>query len=97
MDKLILVLYVDVGNSPDEDINSYIKLVGGQLFSEEVILKLEATTFVIPTRSGGTRIECINPKFIVDNDVYRDYRIKMDILNENIDKFILDKNKKENE
>lgn len=88
MHKLILILYVDVGNMPDEHVDPYVKHVGKQMFTEEVITKLEATTFVIPTRSGGTRIECINPKFVLDQDVYRDYRLKMDILKENMDKFI---------
>jgi hypothetical protein len=97
MDKLILVLYVDVGNIPEKNVNEVVKKIGNSLFTEDVISNLNATTFVIPTRGGGTRIECVNPKFVVDNDVYREYRIKMDILNENIDKFILYKTKKENE
>ena len=88
MDKLILVLYVDVGNIENKYVDKHVKRIGHALFTEDVIRKTEATTFVIPVRGGGTRIECINPKFVVDNEVVREHRIKLDILNENLDNFI---------
>lgn len=84
MDKLILVLYVDVQNLDEDTACKYVKHVANSLFPEDVTKKLDATTFVIPRIGGGTIIEAINPKFIVDVDVYRDFRLKLDVLNENI-------------
>lgn len=92
MDKLILVLYVDIGDLLDVESVIMCERVGKQLFPEEVVMKLDATTFIIPVRGGGTRLECISPKFIVDAEVMRDHRLKLDILNENLDHFINQKN-----
>lgn len=88
MDKLILVLYVDVQGVPEEGINDYIKMVSKSLFPEDVLEKLNATTFIIPRIGGGTIIEAINPKFIVDVEVYKDFRLKIDVLNENISDYL---------
>lgn len=88
MDKLILVLYIDVNGLEDREAAGLVREVGNKLFTEEVIEKTNATTFVIPVSGGGTRLECINPKFIVDADVLREHRIKLDILNENFNHFI---------
>lgn len=87
MDKLILVLYVDVQNLSPKESEDLCNHIGKTLFRPEVIEKLDATTFIIPVNGGGTRLESINPKFIVDVDVYRDYRLKLDVLNENLDHF----------
>lgn len=88
MDKLILVLYVDVGNLLAEEADLYTKRVSSSLFPTSVVEKLDATTFIIPRRGGGTVIESINPKFIVDESVYRDFRLKIDVLAEHINHFI---------
>lgn len=88
MDKLILVLYVDVGNLDDSKINEHVRYVAGSLFTEEVIKKTEATTFVIPVREGGTRVECINPKYVVDLDLYESHHQKLESINKNLDYLI---------
>lgn len=88
MDKLILVLYVDVQNLDEETAGNYVRMVSKSLFPEDVTSKLDATTFVIPRIGGGTVLEAINPKFVVDADVHRDFRLKMDILSEYISEFI---------
>lgn len=93
MDKLILVLYVDVQNLEESTINEYVKHVSNRLFPEDVTAKLDATTFVIPRIGGGTTIEAINPKFIVDNDLYKEFRLKFDVLNEHINDYINTKTK----
>ena len=88
MDKLILVLYVDVQNLDEETAGNYVRMVSKSLFPEDVTSKLDATTFVIPRVGGGTVLESINPKFILDADVYRDHRLKMDVLQEHMSDFI---------
>lgn len=93
MDKLILVLYVDVKNLEVDVAEKYVKHVSSLLFPENVTTKLDATTFVIPRIGGGTTIEAINPKFILDADVYRNFRLKMDVLSEHITEYINLKNK----
>jgi hypothetical protein len=88
MDKLILVLYVDVTNIEQADVERHVRYIGNLLFNEDVIKKLDATTFVIPRLGGGTTIECINPKFVVDKEVNKSYESKMKILNDNLEHFI---------
>lgn len=88
MDKLILVLYIDIADHSPRDSNEICNKISRELFPEEIIEKLNATTFIIPIRGGGTKLECINPKFIVDAEVMREHRLKLDILNENFDHFI---------
>lgn len=88
MDKLILVLYVDVETLQEREAEEYVNRIAAYLFPKDVVEKLGATTFVIPRRGGGTVIESLNPKFIVDADVYREYRLKLDVLSEHIDHFI---------
>ena len=95
MDKLILVLYVDVQNLDEETAANHVRMVASSLFPEDVTSKLDATTFVIPRIGGGTTIEAINPKFIIDADVYRDFRLKMDVLSEHMTEFINLKTKNE--
>jgi len=94
MDKLILVLYVDVQTLEGEEAEKYVRHVSRILFPEDVTTKLDATTFVIPRIGGGTVIEAINPKFILDTNLYNDFRLKMDVLSEHITEFI---NLKKNE
>jgi hypothetical protein len=95
MDKLILVLYVDIGDLEEKHINQHVKYVGSALFTEEVILKTGAITFVIPTRTGGTRIECINPKYVADVDLYNSFLDKIGDLNDNIN-YLIHMKKKDN-
>lgn len=88
MDKLILVLYVDVETLEGEEAENYVNRVAASLFTKEVVEKLNATTFVIPRRGGGCMIESLNPKFVLDHDMYADYKLKLDVLSEHIDHFI---------
>jgi hypothetical protein len=88
MDKLILVLYVDVQNLDEETAANYVKMVSKSLFPEDVTSKLDAITFVIPRIGGGTIIESINPKYILDTNLYSDFRLKMDVLQEHMSDFI---------
>ena len=89
MDKLILVLYIDVANLDNKDVAQHVNLVASKLFTEEVVQATGAITFVIPVRTGGTRIECINPKYIIDDNLYESHHEKLDMINKNLDYYIL--------
>jgi hypothetical protein len=97
MDKLILVLYVDVETLEGREATDYVQSVAASLFPKDVVDKLEATTFVIPKRGGGTYIDSINPKFILDTDVYRTYQVKMNELTKHVDQFIKENKNNKNE
>jgi hypothetical protein len=75
--KLILVLYVGVGNMLDEDVDQYVRRVRERLCPTEVIKNLDATLFVIPRRNADTIIECINPNYVVDEKLYNSYNEKL--------------------
>jgi len=91
MDNMILVLYVDVGNMEDKDVTEFVRRVSKGLLPEEVVRNLDATVFVIPRRGEGTRLECINPHYVLDQDLFDQYRKNLEILNENLNHFIVQK------
>lgn len=69
MENKILVIYVGVAGIRSEDIEE---------FTKKVTKKLIPTTFqgeviVIPTQSTNTRIECINPKYIMDKNLIQEH------------------------
>jgi hypothetical protein len=86
MDNIILVLYVNVGILPDDEVGKYVKDVSDMMFRDDVLKKIGATSFIIPVREGDTRLECIHPKFILDSEVYKEYESKLKELNNNLEK-----------
>lgn len=61
MEELILVIYIGVQGVRNEDIPEFVR---------NVTKNISPTTFEgeiisIPTQSPDTRIECINPKYII--------------------------------
>lgn len=88
MDKLILVLYLNVGNTQGLEMENFVRSVSKAMFSEETISKLNATTFVIPVRNSDSRLECINPNYIIDGDLYAAHQAKLTELNDHINNMI---------
>jgi hypothetical protein len=62
-DKLILVHYIDTGNMDMSDIPGFIQEIARKMSSE----KDEHISYFVPIR-GETRIECINPKLVDENE-----------------------------
>lgn len=60
-DKLFLVYYVNVGNIHAEDVNEYLYSFAETFTYDESIEKI-----IIPIREGETRVECINPVLLTD-------------------------------
>ena len=66
---MILVIYVGVQGIRSEDISDYTHKIASKIipttFHGEVIL--------LPTQSPDTRIECINPKYITDDELIKEH------------------------
>ena len=69
MENKILVMYVGVAGIRSEDITEYVNRVTRNInpktFGGEII--------VIPTQSQNTKIECINPEYITDNNLVKEH------------------------
>jgi hypothetical protein len=64
MEKLILAIYVHVGNMSPADIAEHMDRMMGSLNNkDENILH-----YVIPIQEGNSRIECLNPKLVLEKD-----------------------------
>lgn len=65
MENKILVIYVGIAGIRSEDIEDFIHRVANRItpktFDGEIIF--------IPIQSTDTRIECVNPKYITDNEL----------------------------
>ena len=61
-DKIILVCYIDVSEIDDSYTLEYLNRFSESLIFDESVLKL-----IIPNNEE-TRIECINPKLISDDE-----------------------------
>ena len=75
MDKIILVFYINVGNRDNSEVYE---------FMDEIKTSLDPKTedimrFLIPVRTGETRIKCINPKIVSKED----YEQAKDVLERN--------------
>lgn len=85
--NLILVLYLGIGNMIEEDVPEYAGRIQKSLFPEEVIKKLGATLFIIPRRDIQTTLDCINPKYVVDKELYESYNEKLKFLVKEMNQF----------
>jgi hypothetical protein len=65
MDKLVLVYYVNIGNIDDSDVEPYLNRVKDMLTDTNMV------QYFIPVRDQETKIECINPK-LVNEEEYQD-------------------------
>lgn len=80
MEKKILVIYIGVSGIRMEDIEQFAhkvaKKITPSLFEGEII--------IIPTQSSDTRIECINPKYITEENLVKEHTELMKQLNEEL-------------
>jgi hypothetical protein len=78
MEHKILVVYVGVAGIRSEDI---------EFFTHKLASKIVPTTFegeiiLIPTQQQDTRIECINPKYILEENLVKEHTEMMKKLQE---------------
>lgn len=62
MEKLILVYYVAIDDMNSKDIDDYLRSLGEDFRNDEII------QYIIPIKHGESRIECLNPRLISEED-----------------------------
>lgn len=80
MEKKILVVYVGVAGIRGEDIEYFVHKVVGRITPTT----FEGEIIVIPIQSADTRIECINPKYITEENLVNEHTELMKELNEEL-------------
>ena len=74
MDKIILVHYIGVGNLSTKEVEQHLHKITTELLPKDD----GVINYVIPTR-GETRIECLNPKLVSEED----YKQAKELLDRN--------------
>ena len=89
-DKLFLVIYVGVNGFCDQTISEILGNVTGHIKYDDSV-----NTLIIPTRDSETRVECINPVLLTEEQ-YEETRKRVENLTEEIEEAIktLKKNKR---
>lgn len=82
MDKLILVVYINIGNLSHDDVDDYMSLCVARIKHDHKDDEIEY--YFIPVRTGESRIECVNPK-LVGGKEYKEITKKLEILEKRID------------
>ena len=66
MDKIILIFYIDIGGlsrqRAQEGLNSIAKMLEKDAENEPIL------TFIMPIKNGDSRVECINPKLVSEEE-----------------------------
>jgi hypothetical protein len=86
-EKIILVHYINVGNINSNDVAEIMKDIVNKFSLKE---EDNIISYWIPVREGDTRVECINPKLVSEEDFVeakrvldRNLEIVNDIINGN--------------
>jgi hypothetical protein len=86
-EKIILVHYINVGNINSNDVAEIMKDIVNKFSLKE---EDNIIAYWIPVREGDTRVECINPKLVSEEDFVeakrvldRNLEIVNDIINGN--------------
>ena len=80
MENKILVIYVGVAGVRSEDIDDFVHKVTKKITP----LVFEGEIIIIPTQSYDTKIECINPKYVTDENLIKEHTEMMKILKEEL-------------
>ena len=89
--KPILVFYLSITGIRSEDVEQYVAEI-----SKKIMPNIDAEAIVLAV-DGETRVECINPVYILNDDLIKKHERLMAELHEHIN-YHIDKTKnKENE
>lgn len=77
-EKLFLVIYLNIGSIADGDVSEYIWKFADSLTYDESVERL-----IIPIRKGETRVECINP-VLLNEEQYEGVRKKIENLSQEV-------------
>lgn len=96
-ERRLFVIYVGIGNiNNEEDQQLILQKAYNAIY--DIIGSHNADAIFIPVRDNNTRIECLNPQYITEDELIRKHRLLMDELHEHLDSHlleILNKNKNE--
>lgn len=81
-DKLLIVAYINVQGIKDLTVPEILDGVAKRLEFDESV-----NTIIVPTRFSETRIECINPVLLTDEQ-YQETRDKLEKLTEHMEELI---------
>lgn len=81
-DKLLIIAYINVQGITDLTIPEILGGVAKRLEYDESV-----NTIIVPTRFSETRIECINPVLLTDEQ-YQETRDKLEKLTEQLKELI---------
>ena len=76
----IIIIYIGVQGIRSEDIEIFIK----KLTEKITPSTMKGEFIVIPTQSLNTRIECINPKYITEENLIQEHTKMMKKLQEQL-------------
>lgn len=84
MDKIILVHYINIDGVPNNDLARMMEMVQESLAKDADII-----SYIVPVRNEPTRIECVNPKLLKNNDdAWDNVKRILDRNQKAVDKFI---------
>ncbi len=78
-DKLFLVCYLNVGSMPAEDVGEYL-----HSFIKAFTYDASIERIVVPIREGESRVECINPVLLTDEQ-YKEVEEKVKNLKQEVE------------
>lgn len=82
-ERLFIIVYVNISNFSDQQtVKEYVYHISNSLKYDDTI-----NTIVIPVRDSETRIECINP-ILLNEDQYKEVESKINELKERINEQI---------
>ena len=87
-EKLILVYYLNLGNITPQRASEILESFGANLYRE---IK-EAHHILLPIRNGNTRVECLNPKIITQEE-YRSVKGFLERAEDALSNFLEEKQK----
>jgi len=84
MDKIILVHYINIDGVPTQSLQGMMEMVKESLAKDADII-----SYIVPVRDEPTRIECVNPKLLRDDDnAWDNVKRILDRNQKAVDKFI---------
>ena len=78
-DKIFIVAYIDVRHINESDIVPYIEATASAIKFDDSVVRL-----LIPTRDSETRIECINPVLLTEEQ-YKDVEEKINTIKQEVE------------
>lgn len=90
IEQIILVHYIDVGNISMADVKPFIEKIAIMMRPKP---EEQCYSYFVPIRNGDTRVECINPK-LIGEDEFKKSKDTLDKAQEEFIKVIDEVNKK---